>query len=598
VVDRLLASQHYGEKWARHWLDLARYADSDGYEKDLVRPHAWRYRQWVIDALNADMPFDQFTVEQLAGDLLPKPTVEQRVATGFHRNVLTNREAGVDRAEARFEQDINRTSTIGTVWLGLTVGCAQCHNHKFDPISQKEFYQLFAFVSDIEENDIDAPVPGELGPYLKARPEYDKKRAALLAEYDIASHQTVWEQKVKRAVEHPGEDIEWDFIVTEFRASNDNATKMLYVDPAKRTRQQQMRMTAASLRNMGPDVPKNPARDTQLKELRKKLADLDATLPPYTQAMTVAVNRTAAKPYIAVGGDFKTKGAEVEPGVPAILTQNGPKDRLSFARWLSSPENPLTARVMVNRMWQEFFGLGIVRTSEDFGTQGERPSNPELLDWLAAEFRDTGWSMKRMHRLIVTSAAYKQSSNVRGEVAPDLFSRQSRLRLPAELVRDAALSVSGLLNTGVGGKSVRPPQPAGVAELGYANSVKWQESTGADRYRRGLYIHFQRTAPYPMLMNFDAPDSNVACSRRSRSNTPLQALNLMNDAVFFEAAQAFAVRVQEEEPGQRIEYAFRAALGRDPNARERERMAKFVDEQGWVAAARVLMNLDEFIVRE
>jgi hypothetical protein len=235
VVDRLLASQHYGEKWARHWLDLARYADSDGYEKDLVRPHAWRYRQWVIDALNADMPFDQFTVEQLAGDLLPKPTVEQRVATGFHRNVLTNREAGVDRAEARFEQDINRTSTIGTVWLGLTVGCAQCHNHKFDPISQKEFYQLFAFVSDIEENDIDAPVPGELGPYLKARPEYDKKRAALLAEYDIASHQTVWEQKVKRAVEHPGEDIEWDFIVTEFRASNDNATKMLYVDPAKRT---------------------------------------------------------------------------------------------------------------------------------------------------------------------------------------------------------------------------------------------------------------------------------------------------------------------------------------------------------------------------
>jgi Protein of unknown function (DUF1549)/Protein of unknown function (DUF1553) len=416
VVDRLLASQHYGERWARHWLDLARYADSDGYEKDLVRPYAWRYRNWLINALNEDMPFDEFTVEQIAGDLLPRATVEQRVATGFHRNVLVNREAGVDRAEARFEQDINRTSTIGTVWLGLTVGCAQCHNHKFDPISQKEFYQMFAFVSDIEEADIDAPMPGEVGPYLKARPEYEKQRAALLKEYDAASHQVVWEQKVKQAVEHPGADTEWDFVVTEFRASNDNATKMLYVDPEKRTLQQRQRMLAASLRNPGPDVPKDKARDAQLKELRKKVADLDATLPPYTQAMAVQVNTTAAKPYIAVGGDFRTKGAEVEPGIPAILSRTSPKDRLSFARWLTGPENPLTSRVIVNRMWQELFGRGIVRTSEDFGTQGDKPTNPELLDWLASEFKDKGWSMKNMHRLIVTSATYRQSSQVRKDV--------------------------------------------------------------------------------------------------------------------------------------------------------------------------------------
>ncbi|HYP08161.1 MAG TPA: DUF1549 and DUF1553 domain-containing protein [Bryobacteraceae bacterium] len=590
VVDRLLASPHYGEKWARHWLDLARYADSDGYEKDLSRPFAWRYRNWVINALNKDMPFDQFTIEQLAGDLLPNATVEQRVATGFHRNVLTNREAGVDRAEARMEQDINRTNTISTVWLGLTVGCAQCHNHKFDPISQKEFKALFAFSSSIEEDDIDAPMPNEVEPYKKALPEYESKLAALLAEYDIASHQTVWEQKVKEAVENPGKDVEWDFIVTEFRASTDNATKLLYIDPEKRTRQQRLRMLAASLRNMGQYVAKIPGREDQLKELRRKLNELHATLPPYTQAMAIAVNTSAPKP-------------EVEPGVPAILTKTSPKDRLAFARWLVGPENPLTSRVIVNRMWQEFFGRGIVRTSEDFGTQGDRPTNPALLDWLAAEFRDGGWSNKRMHRLIVTSATYKQSSNVRKDVQgrdPEnaLLSRQSRLRAPAELVRDSALATSGLLDAEIGGKSVRPPQPAGVAELGYSNSVKWVESKGPDRYRRGLYIHFQRTAPYPMLMNFDAPDSNVACSRRSRSNTPLQALNLLNDPVFFEAAEAFAGRVEKQEAGQRISYAYKLALGREPNVREQERLAKFVDEQGWVAAARVLMNLDEFIVRE
>jgi uncharacterized protein DUF1553 len=285
--------------------------------------------------------------------------------------------------------------------------------------------------------------------------------------------------------------------------------------------------------------------------------------------------------------------------------------------------------VVVNRMWQEFFGRGIVRTSDDFGTQGEKPTHPELLDWLASEFRDRGWSRKQMHRLIVTSAAYRQSSATRKELSerdPEntLISRQTRLRLPAELVRDVALSASGLLSTTIGGPSVRPPQPAGVAELRYGNG-KWIESTGADRYRRGLYIQFQRTAPYPQLMNFDAPDSNVACTRRSRSNTPLQALNLLNDPVFFESAQSLALRILRNEANSRIDQAFRLCLARDPNSRERERLAKYVDEQetyfetnpksaqalmpmttgaksseaaAWVAASRVLMNTDEFIVRE
>jgi uncharacterized protein DUF1553 len=367
----------------------------------------------------------------------------------------------------------------------------------------------------------------------------------------------------------------------------------------------------------------------RLKELREKLAKLDAGFTPLTHAMTVAVDPKAPKPYIALGGDYRSKGAEVTPGLPAVLTSAPVRDRLAFARWLCGPENPLTARVAVNRMWQEFFGRGIVRTSDDFGTQGEKPTHPELLDWLATEFRDGGWSRKRMHRLIVTSAAYRQSSATRKELSerdPEntLISRQTRLRLPAELIRDAALSASGLLSTTIGGPSVRPPQPAGVAELRYGNG-KWVESTGADRYRRGLYIQFQRTAPYPQLMNFDAPDSNVACTRRSRSNTPLQALNLLNDPVFFESAQALALRILRNEANSRIDQAFRLCLARDPNTRERERLAKYVDEQetyfetnpksakalmpmtvgtkpaeaaAWVAASRVLMNTDEFIVRE
>jgi hypothetical protein len=629
AVDRLLASPHYGEKWARQWLDLARYADSDGYEKDLVRPYAWRYRNWVIDALNADMPFDEFTVEQIAGDLLPNPTTDQRIATGFHRNVLTNREAGVDRAEARFEQNINRTGTIGTVWLGLTVGCAQCHNHKFDPISQKEFYQLFAYVSDIEENDIEAPMPGEIGPYLKARPEYDKQRAKLLEEYGAPAEQAKWESRMRQAVEHPGEDIEWDFVVTSFKAMVDNAVKLLFIDEDKRTPDQRRIMTDDWLRNFGPEIAKDKPRNEKLKELKGKIAKLDAGFTPLTHAMTVAVDTTAPKPYIALGGDYRSKGAEVTPGLPAVLTSQPVKDRLALARWLCGPENPLTARVAVNRIWQEFFGRGIVRTSDDFGTQGEKPTHPELLDWLASEFRDNGWSRKRMHRLIVTSAAYRQSSAVRKELNerdPEntLISRQTRLRLPAELVRDVALSASGLISTTIGGPSVRPPQPAGVAELRYGNG-KWVESTGADRYRRGLYIQFQRTAPYPQLMNFDAPDSNMACTRRSRSNTPLQALNLLNDPVFFESAQALAVRILRSEPNSRIDQAFRLCLARDPNTTERERIAKYLDSQqtyfetnpnaaqtlmpvttgakpaeaaAWVAASRVLMNTDEFIVRE
>jgi hypothetical protein len=349
----------------------------------------------------------------------------------------------------------------------------------------------------------------------------------------------------------------------------------------------------------------------QLREAREKLDALAATLTPFTQAPAMQDDPSVPPSHLRVGGDYRTLGAEVAPGTPAVLPplQVGAKaSRLDLARWLVARENPLTARVAVNRMWQEFFGQGLVRTSEDFGTQGEKPSHPELLDWLAAEFVERGWSMKQMAKTIVMSAAYRQSSKIRPELEttdPEnaLIARQSRLRLSAELIRDQALAASGLLNPEIGGRSVRPPQPKGVAELTYGSSGRWRESTGTDRYRRGMYIHYQRTAPYPQLVNFDEPDSNVACTRRRRSNTPLQALNLLNDPVFYEAAQALAKRIEKEGGDNPLAYAYELTLGRDPTASERARIEQYrVNSKTaggtWLGVARILLNLDELITRE
>jgi hypothetical protein len=654
LVDRLLDSPHYGEKWARYWLDLARYADSDGYEKDRSRPWAWRYRQWVIDALNRDLPYDQFTIQQLAGDLLPDRNMDTLVATGFNRNTLTNREGGTDPEQFRDEQVLDRAATLGTVWMGLTVGCAQCHNHKFDPISQQEFYQLTAFFNTQEEVNIPAPLPGEVGPYLAARPEYEKQRQALLEEYKIPQAEADWEDKLRYAQQHPTEHDDWIFAYGEFTHNVDNAKKVLFKDPAARSEVQQMQMIDYFISSCGSLFPKQYCTDLKLGELRTKLNALNAKLPPYSYAPVLLENDTPPKTYIHLKGDWRDHGAEVQPGTLAVLPPlpAGEKpSRLVLARWLVSPENPLTARVEVNRIWQELFGRGIVNTSEDFGTQGDRPSHPELLDWLASEFRSrsagglaagTPWSMKQLVRLIVTSATYRQSSDVRPELTakdPDntLLARQSRPRLPAELIRDESLYAAGLLDLRIGGKSVKPPQPKGVAELSYAGSVKWEDSTGADRYRRGLYVHFQRTTPYPQLMNFDAPSSNLSCTRRERTDTPLQALNLMNDPVFFEAAQGLAFRVMREAPlsgmtgtaggfRDKLNYAYQVTLGRQPSPREAERLGAYFDETlrkltgnpetvsalfpnhiegvpqtdaaAWVELSRVLLNLDEFITRE
>ena len=638
AVDRLLESSHFGEKWARQWLDLARYSDSDGYRQDDFRPHAWRYRHWVIQALNQDLPFDRFTLEQIAGDLLPDGGIESRVATGFHRNTPSNREGGTNMVQFRFEQVINRINTVGTVWLGLTVGCAQCHDHKYDPLSQKDYYRLFSFFNDAEEVNIDAPLPGEMGPYLREVASYRKKRAELLAEYRVPELQPAWEAKLLEAIAHPGRWQNWDKAVGTVRVGDMHPVygmgeKILRKDPSERSEKEAKILTEHFIRYSSQVVPKK-VYEEKLKfgELLKKLKELEAEFPAPSQALTIATEAEVRPTHIHVRGEFNRMGEPVEPGVPGFLHPEPYKaspPRVRLAKWIISPENPLTARVTVNRLWQELFGRGIVFTTENFGSQGEKPSHPELLDWLASDFRENGWSLKGAIKTIVMSAAYRQSSAIRPDLqAQDpgnvLLARQMRMRLPAELIRDSALAVSGLLNPSVGGKSVRPPQPGGKMQR-----RKWVESEGQDRYRRGLYIQYQRMFPYPFLANFDMPGGYEAVCRRGRSNSPLQALNLLNDEVFFEAAQAMAFRILAEgpaDPQERLEHAFRLCLARSPAPEELEwletamrRQSEILEqEQGlarltlpvefpgialseaasWVGASRILLNLDEFITRE
>jgi mono/diheme cytochrome c family protein len=623
LVDRLLASPHFGERWGRHWLDLARYADSDGYEKDSPRPNAWRYRDWVIAAINRDFPFDQFTVQQLAGDLLPGADLQVKAATGFHRNTLTNREGGVDKEEFRVAAVVDRVNTTGTVWLGLTVGCAQCHTHKYDPILHREYYGLFAFFNTANEVDIPLHTPKEVAAFERAKAAFDAETRELkqaLTSYDAKgrpARQEAWEVGVFMArfplVGLPDEVVEA------------LATRPEHRCPV------QAGALAQHHRTIDPEWNR---LNTELTRRARKAPKLpDRAIP------TLAENPKPPETHVLIRGDFLRKGDAVSPGTPAVL-QTMPAsgkvpDRLDLARWLTDPANPLTARVAVNRAWYHLFGRGLVASVDDFGTRGERPSHPKLLDWLASEFVRLGWSRKELIRTIVTSATYRQTSRTQPELHdrdPNnvWLARQNRLRLEAEVLRDVALGASGLLAPRVGGPSVRPPQPPGISELTYANSARWVESTGPDRYRRGLYTWFQRTSPYPMLMTFDAPDSNVCAVKRERSNTPLQALTLLNDAAFFECAQALGRRIASgpaDGTEGRIRHAFRIGLARDPSPEELsvvaglhdalaeqcrshpEAAAKLVgpnppagadipETAAWVALARTLLNLDEFVSRE
>ncbi|MFN0197098.1 MAG: PSD1 and planctomycete cytochrome C domain-containing protein, partial [Planctomycetaceae bacterium] len=597
VVDRLLASTEYGVRWARPWLDLCHYADTDGFLTDQKRPYAWRYRQWLIDALNTDLPFDQFTIEQLAGDLLDNPTEDQLLATGFLRNTLSNREGGADLEEYRVEQIIDRTMTVGATWLGLTVGCARCHDHKFDAISQKEFYQLYAYFDHADELNIDAPLPHEKAKWMATRDEYNRRRDEIVAAYQPGLDELLaaWEKRLLEAEANPGVDHIWDrqwevlglIWGGHYGEGQLEGCQIVRLGAEKRTQYQKFRLMDYFL-GQGSIINPEKFKEYKLDEIKGKLAALDKEYPQATRAPTMREAEVPRQTYIHVRGDFRVKGIDVGVGVLAALPplpEDARPDRLALAQWLVSPEHPLTSRVTANRVWQEFFGRGIVTSSGDFGMQGELPSHPELLDWLALELQRLDWSMKAFHRLIVTSATYRQSSAVRPDIlAHDpnnvWVSRQSSLRLNSEQVRDVTLSVSGLLFPKMGGPCVFPPQPSSVAMEGFDNT--WEPSPGLEQYRRGIYTWIQRLSPFAQNVTFDAPALSRSCTRRERSNSPLQSLTLLNDPVFMEAAQNFAVRLLKESSSdfnQRVTHAFQLAYARNPRPEEIARLQAYFLEQ-------------------
>lgn len=739
AVEGLLESPHFGENWARHWLDLARYGDSDGYLGDSLRPWAWVYRDWVIDAINRDQPFDQFSIEQLAGDLLPESTQEQRIAVGFHRNNLRNTEAGADRELDRTQQVVNRVATTGTVWLGLTVACAECHDHKHDPISQKEFFELYSFFNNAEDEDISVRFEEEWAAYENKRAAWESELETLeakLKRYGPASKPPasagdIWETILPDKTEAAGTDLEIGadgsitnsgktpstvtyFVespvkeprtVTAFRIDalghfgegreegapvgrgedgafvlsmffpdqiiDGKATRLAIASAvadhhdgqnvaesfkpseegwriASKTYQshsiifelsepvelpagsrlrfslgqkfgtgnlmRRFRISTTSLPppHKLPTEAIDPAWAALRLPIEKHLADPPAKPDSKAQSFVELEGSNRRETHVHLRGDYTRLGEKVTPGTPAVLPAMPTKEnrnRLDLARWLFDPAHPLTSRVTVNRIWQHLFGVGLVSTSDDFGTHGAPPSHPELLDWLAGEFQTNGWSRKELIREIVHSATYRQASgNRHPELANYLLWRQNSTRVPAETVRDIHLVASGLFSPKIGGPGIHPPLPDHVTAVG--RSVQWPESEGEDRYRRGMYIFLKRTVLYPMLTTFDAPDTSAACSRRERTNTPMQALTLLNDPVFFECAETLGRRINathEADIGSAIDELFLKCLSRLPDDSEKNTLLSSYEdfrnetdspELAMIATARVVMNLDEFITRD
>lgn len=814
LVDRLLKSPHFGERWGRHWLDKARYADSDGYEKDRPRPNAWRYRDWVINAINEDMPFDQFTREQLAGDLLPDPAPSQKLATAFHRQTLTNTEGGVDKEEFRVEAVLDRLNTTGTVWLGLTVGCAQCHSHKYDPLTQAEYYQLFAFFNNADETKTSVPKSDEaVDTYKTQKAIHDKLLAEQQAKIEarrkeLAETLPEWEAKIKKEIaaepestvafhdldvveaktqsgaklarqkdgsylvsgKNPEKDVytviakipatgvtgvrldalsdkrlpsggpgrvaHGNFVLSELRVFADSSQSLQHAervdlgsaesdfaqdgfdpklalkqggDPKKgwavspkfgqshwaiftapkpvettgdetylkiELHQQygrqhtigRFKLQARTGTEPGAGIPEKirkilavaakdrsqeqadtllsfyASTDAESRKLKLQLTQLEKRAPESPNMSVRVLSERSKSPRttrILRRGDFLQPQEEVQADTPAVLppltsrNPESPPDRLDFANWLMAEDNPLTGRVLVNQVWEHLFGRGLVTTMNDFGVRGEKPTHPQLLDYLATKFRNLGWSRKALIREIVMSATYRQASVHRPELDDldpqnKLLHRQNRFRIEAEIVRDVFLAASGLLSKKVGGRSVFPPMPADVAALSYANNFKWKTSEGADRYRRGMYTFFKRTAPYPNLMTFDCPDANTTTVERRTSNTPLMALTTLNNMVFVESAQALARRVLAEEhpdDAARLTRAFRLCVARPPTNDELKAYQELLAESrtyyqdeieaakkllggevpentkpaeaaAWVATSRIMMNMDEFLTRE
>lgn len=768
VVDRLLASPHFGERWAAPWLDLARYGDTNGYEKDLRRT-MWKYRDWVINALNQDMSFREFTIEQIAGDMLPNATTDQLIASGFNRNAMTNMEGGVDPEEYYWYTQVDRVNATATVWLGSTLGCAECHNHKFDPFTQKDYYRFLSFYAGEQYEDtnwaagpyarepmIELPTPDQAMKSKDLRAQIAKLQTVLdTPTPDLATAQAQWEQEIKAAEAKwtvlqpshyvstggatlkllpdgsilaggknpsadsyelsattnltgitgirlevmsdpslpaggPGRDAEGNFFLSDFEvqaAPSDKPTgsqKIVFKD-ASADESQGASYGFENLTNdkpkpkgwsidasddksvttrrgvLIPDKPFGFAGGTLLSihlkhemafakvgigrfrisvttmadphlvvtvpaRLRKTLdlppsqraekdsADLAAAyrlIAPLLQpvrdqkaklekqdedlgiatSLVMGEKNSFERPctHVHIRGAFLSVGEKVCAGTPFILNSlpdDQMPNRLGLANWLVSDDNPLTARVTVNRYWEQLFGRGIVETSEDFGTQGSPPSNQMLLDWLATDFMQNGWSMKKILREMVTSSTFRQSSDVTPELEEKdpynfLLARGPRFRMPAEMVRDSALAASGLLSSKIGGPSVFPYQPEGIWDIPY-NNDKWVLSAGEDQYRRSLYTFIRRSSAYPSWTTFDAPTREFCTVRRVRTNTPLQALTTLNDPVYFSSAQALARMILQDggaDPTARATFAFRRSLTRRPTAPELDRILKYYNSE-------------------
>ncbi|MBM3826620.1 MAG: DUF1553 domain-containing protein [Verrucomicrobia bacterium] len=621
VVAHFLAKPAYGEHWARQWLDLARYADSAGYPSDPGRI-IWAYRDWVIKALNQNKPFDQFAVEQLAGDLLPNPTEDQIIATAFHRNTMTQNEGGTSDEEFRNAAVIDRVNTTYAVFMGTTMACAQCHTHKYDPITITEYFQSYAFLNQSADSDKkdEAPLHEIYPPGAKAQRELWMKESAA-AEAALKKTDPAW---------LAGFD-EW--LAKKPNLADKPLKAALEAPKEKRTKAQNTLLRQHYVRNVSPATKAQRALADGLKQ---KIAQSAPVTVPVMQDLPKDKRR---KTFVQLRGNWQALGEEVGEGVPVSFGRwdaNYPTNRLGLARWIVSRDNPLTARVTMNRLWESVFGVGIVRSSEEFGSQGDLPLHPELLDWLAAEFVESGWDTKRMLTLLLNTRAYRQASASvaqLNEKDPDnrFVARGPRFRPSGEMLRDQTLAVSGLLSAKMFGPPVRPMRPNMGLSIAFGGSGDWQTSVGEDRHRRSVYTDTRRSTPYPSFATFDAPNRETCVIRRDRSNTPLQAFVTLNDPVFIEASQALARRLMKEAPTDeaRLRLAYALCLAREPDVAELTTLqtllarslqeyradAKLAEQMAtqplgpadkgtdlpalaaWTAVSSVIMNLDEFLMR-
>jgi hypothetical protein len=618
LVDRLLASQQYGERWARHWLDIARFAESTGFEDDVTRPNAWRYRDYVIKAFNTDKRYDRFVREQIAGDELWPEDFDARIATAFNRH-YPEEGNNKDLLLARQEMLHDITSVTGAAFLGLTFECARCHNHKFDPILQTDYYKLQAFFANVNHDDRFPLISGnDLREYSRRMAEWEAKTKPIWDEMSALLMPKRTFTPAQLLERYP------DYAVEAVKTPEDKRTPlqswMVYLLGTKTCGTCPLRPAPYEdplFRNVVDKL--DPAGKKRFQELEAELAKYASLRPPEAPrgAGMIDVGAVAPPTHVLGVGVYTSPGQEVQPGFPSILddrpaviqpvANNSTGRRTALANWLTDPANPLTARVIVNRVWHHHFGSGIVATPGDLGVMGARPTHPELLDWLTADFTANGWSLKRLHRLIMTSSVYRQSSQQREaarQADPDnkLLWRYPPQRLEAEAIRDSALAVSGLLNATVGGPSVFPPLPANMPKPVGGWDVN---KDAAQHHRRSVYIFVRRNDPYPMLNAIDFPDTHETCSRRNKTTTAPQALTLLNSPLMADWARHFAGRLKAQDTAQQVKAAYRIAYARMPEPREMDSAMTFLASQsrtGDSAAALadfclMLMNSNEFVYR-